>query len=515
MGGLLSQGLDVAVKEAPTLFRSMEHIASATEAGKLWVDTLKNDVEPAIGKARQAYLSSGLSAEDAMSRAKTDIKDATFGKKNQAMHGLLQAAEKQGGPIAASHLADAHNIYFAEDALKGSGWRAAVAKDIVDKQGNVIKKGVKISPNSPYSGHTKLETTAKNFSRATQLSLISVPHALQAPLNGLAVNGWMASAKAATEFMTDFSGAKAFALKSGAMSQELAYEMMAAQKGTSKFALLLDPMKKAFSMERRAGIAYSAVMGKHAALDAAETLYKSGGKDKAAEMQLKLLGQDPMRVMQQQGQLLPDDIERAAFRSSSEIMGYRSPLETPMAWEKNAAWRIGTTYKQYGYRTMRLHQQVLSQAYQSEGMAGVAKKALTYATIFPLAGELIKGAEGALTLQNPWSSEKQKGNLLHSEYIDALAAGMGFNLIYAATRSATAQKLTNFAVGPIISTGTDLAQDVIRIAIASKSPQRTEGQNRMEATKQLGKDVLRRSGLPGRILTPRIFPPKKKQKSIY
>lgn len=507
MGGLLSRGLEVATEEAPTLFRSMEHIASATEAGKLWVSTVKNDLEPLIGKTRQSLLSGGMPAEQAMSQAKQQVKEAAFGRRNQAMYGLLSAAEKQGGVVAAQHLADAHNIYWAEDGLKGSAWRGQVAKDVVDKQsGTMLRKGIPINTGSAYSGHTKLETTLKDFSRTTQLPMVSIPHALQAPLNGLAVNGWRAGFAAAKEFMTDPASAKAFAMKAGAMSQEFAYEMLAAQKKTSTFSLLLDPMKKLFSMERRAGVAYSAVMGKHAAMEAADTFFKSGGKDKAAEMQLKVLGQDVNSVMQNQGRLSNDDMERAAFRSASEVMGFRSPLETPMAWEKNAAFRIGATYKQYGYRTMRLHQQVLQRAYGDGGLIGVGhllQKAATYGTVFFLGGELIKGAEGAITGQNAWDAEHQKRNLMHNEYLDALAAGMGFNLIYGATRSSTFHNLANFISGPIISTGTDLLQDSINLVQNAG-----DDKKRSSAARSLAKDVVRRTGLPGRIAYPHLFPPK-------
>ena len=500
--GVVTQGLHVLGDEAPTLFRSMEHIASQTEAGKFYVKFLKNKVEPLVGKTRQAYLQTGMPAAEAIKTATADVKKAAFGKNNLAMSGILQAVEKQGGRIAAEHIADAHNIYFAEEGLQGSAWRANAARTVRDSAGNVVKQGVGISPNTAYSGKTALENTLKTYSKLTQLSMISVPHAFQAPLNGLAVNGWKASFRTASDMMHDLPSAKAFAMKSGAISQELAYEMIASQKGTSKFSLLLDPMRKAFSMERRWGIVYSSVMGKHAALDAADTLFKSGGNDKAAAAQLKVLGQDVQKVMQQGGRLTTDDIERAAFRSSSEIMGFRSPLETPMAWEKNSAMRIGTTYKQYGFRAMRLHQQVLQRAYQTEGLIGVGKKALTNATVFPLAGEMIKGAEGAITGQNPWSAEKRKNNLMHSEYIDALATAMGFNLVYGAVRSSTYNKFASFAGGPILSTAADLTQDVINRNFG-------DPKKRAQAQRDFGKDVLGRAGLPGRILKPIVFPPKK------
>jgi len=69
--------------------------------------------------------------------------------------------------------------------------------------------------------------------------------------------------------------------------------------------------------------------------------------------------------------------------------------------EKNASWRIGATYKQYGLEHA-LHQRMLTQAYRADGLLGVAKKAALYATIFPVAGEMIKAAEGIFTLQNSW-----------------------------------------------------------------------------------------------------------------
>lgn len=488
------------VEEAPTIFRSMEHIASQTEVGKLWVNVLKNEVEPAIGKLTTAHLNAGMKPEEAMGKAKSIVKEQVFGKKNVGMMGVLQAAKKQGGEIAAEHLADAHNIYWAEDSLQGSTWRAAAAKGVV-KKGVTIRPPIDISPNSAYKGQTKLEQGAKQFSRMTQLSMISIPHALQAPLNSLAVNGWTSTIKAAAEFMRDPATARGFALKAGAMGQEMAYEMIANAKGQTKFSMLLDPLKKAFTAERKFGITLSAVSGKHAAIDAADTFFKSGGNDKTALLQLKLLGLDPAAIMKQGGQLATKDIELAAFRSASELMGYRSPLETPMVWEKNSATRIGTIYKQYGFRAMRVHQQVLQRAYEGGGMIEVAKKLATYATVFPIAGELIKGAEGLLSLQDPWSKEKQQGNIMHSEYLDACAAAMGFNLVYSATRSATYHKLIDFIVGPIASTVGDIGQDVINMTNA-------DSKKRGAAERQLGKDVVRRAGLPGRILSHHLFPPK-------
>lgn len=488
--GAFGEAITTLVKDAPTLLRSTEATVEKTAAGKIWSELIRNDVEPAIGKARQNYLNAGMRPEEAISRARNDVKNLAFGKQSNGIIALLQAAKQQGGDIAARHLADAHNIYWKEEL---PNWRS-----------KAIKKGIDIRPSSAYTPPPEAEIAVKDLSRMVNLPLISIPHALQAPLNGLAVNGVRASMRAAWEYMRDPASARAFAARVGAMSQETAYEIMAAQKKTSTFQILLDPLRKVFSAERRAGIAYSAVMGKHAAIEAAETLYKSSGTDKASTMQLKLLGIEPSTVMHQGGRLGPEDIEKAAYRSADEIMGFRSLRETPMVWEKNAAWRIGATYKQYGYRTMRLHQRMLTQAYRSDGLLGVAKKAALYATIFPIAGEMIKAAEGVFTLQNPWDKQHTDANLMHSEYVDALAMAMGFNLIYGATRSATYQKMANFLIGPIYSTGSDLVQDVMRANPSKNASMIDDIEYR---AKNVSKDVLRRGGLPGRILSKQIFAP--------
>lgn len=496
--GAFGEAISTLVKDAPTLLRSTEATVEKTAAGKIWAELIRNDVEPAIGKARQQLLDTSvragtMSVQEAMSQSRLQVKNAAFGRQGNGIIALLQAAKQQGGDIAARHLADAHNIYWKEEL---PNWRA-----------QAIKKGVDIRPGSAYSPPPQAEIAVKDMSRMVNLPLVSIPHVLQAPLNGLAVNGVRASLAAAGEYMRDPASARAFAARVGAMSQETAYEIMAAQKKSSTFQILLDPLRKVFSAERRVGIAYSAIMGKHAALEAAETLFKSNGRDKAASLQLKLLGLEPSTVMNQGGRLGPEDIEKAAYRSADEIMGFRSLRETPMVWEKNAAWRIGATYKQYGYRTMRIHQRMLTQAYRGEGLLGVAKLAALYATVFPVAGEMIKAAEGVFTLQNPWNKEHQDRNLFHSEYIDALAMAMGFNLIYGATRSATFQKMANFLIGPIFSTGSDLLQDVVRANPKKNASMLEDVEYR---AKNVAKDVVRRGGLPGRWISHQFFSPEEK-----
>jgi len=112
--------------------------------------------------------------------------------------------------------------------------------------------------------HLRQRLQVKDISRMVNLPLVSIPHALQAPLNGLAVNGVRASFAALNEFIRDPAQREYSLSRVGAMSQETAYENNGRAKKSSTFQILLDPLRKVFSAERRVGIAYSAVMGKHA-----------------------------------------------------------------------------------------------------------------------------------------------------------------------------------------------------------------------------------------------------------
>jgi len=63
----------------------------------------------------------------------------------------------------------------------------------------------------------------------------------------------------------------------------------------------------------------------------------------------------------------------------------------------------------------------------------------------------------------------------------------------AQTRSAMYQKLANFLIGPIFSTGSDLLQDVIRANPKKGASFIDDVEYR---AKNVAKDVIRRGGLP-------------------
>lgn len=471
------------------LTRSTEHSFSVSPIGKDLVEFIKNDIEPTIGK-QSAHLMQQINPAtqmrytppEAMKIAREATLDAAFGSKRQGLLPIIQAAKQQKGDIHASTMANGMNVLM-KDENSAIGWRSKVAK-----------MGVPIKISSFYTSPSSFEKAIKTGSGRMFLPLISIPHAFQAPLNSLLVNGLADTLRAFAEFTFDSSSAKKLALDSGALSQDLVYEHLNIMKGRSMFGTMLDPLKSLFGLERKLGVAFSAVGGKWSALRAAEEYFQTSSK--RAELQLKLLGLDPALIKAQRGILSQADIEQAAFRSASEIMGMRSQLETPFHWEANALGRFTTLYKHYGFRQARLIKNMLIKSYQGEGILGAMKIVSAIAIAFPIAGELIKGAEGALTLQNPWSPEHKQRNFANSEYLDAIANAGGFGMAYSITRSARSNHLGGYLMGPHISTGVDLAQDIMN----------ARGTN-------VTKDVLRRFGLPGRAVANTIFPSKKKSKT--
>lgn len=477
---------DLAEASSPWL-RSMESVLEKSAVGKSLTTFLKDEVEPAIGKEANALRQSrGLNPNVAWKQAKDTVTNLAFGSRKQGLIPLLQTAQQQGGPTHAAEVADAMQVYL-HDA--NPYWRIAARK-----------AGVQISAiDTAYKAQKPLERQAKELIRPMFLPRISIPHASQAVLNSLVVNGVRDTVKAFRDFASDPRAAYDLSLQAGAQSQELMHEFINQTQGRSMFTRLLDPLRKVFNFERKWGIAFSAVSGKWAAIDAANELIASGGNSKRALLQLKVLGLDPADVLAKGGMLSPDDFEQAAFRAASEIMGFRSPLETPYQWERSAATRIATLYKHYGFRQARLIKDALVRAKAAEGWAGVAKVTGTIGTSFFVAGEAIKAVEDMVSMKKPWNDDEEKNNFLGSEYLDGVAHAGGFGIMYSILRSAKHNHLLGYAMGPVVSSATDIAQDAMNLR-----------------GRALARDIGRKFGLPGTALVNTMLPPTKKRKSaIY
>lgn len=474
-------GLAVDLGEAvakSSYVRSLGRVLEDSPIGKDLVGFLKTQVEPNIGKLANAKRAAGMSADDAMYKATTEVHAAAFGKRKQGLIPILQAAQKQKGIVHASEMANAFDIYFKD---QNSFWRD-MARD----------KNVDISRASIYKGKEGLvEKTINKYSGVWFLPRIAIPHAFQAPLNSLVIDSWAATAKAFVDLAKDKQASYDLALRAGAMSQELMYEFKQNAAGTTGLRKLLDPLRKVFGFERKWGIVVSGLAGKHSAIEAADEFLLN--QSKRAELQLKVLGIDPADVVKNKG-LSAEDIDKAIYRSSAEVMGFRSPLETPYRWEQNGAFRIMSAYKHFGFRQAALIKNAYKKAYEGEGWSGVAKLTATIGTTFPVAGEIIKGLEGAALGENPWSQENRKKNFMGNEYIDAVAHAAGFGIWYQGLRSARGNRLANFLIGPHIGSATDIIQDIVA-----------------RRGKSVSRDILRKLGLPGSFLANTVMKPDKRK----
>lgn len=466
-------------------FRSMESVLEKSQVGKTLTEFLRNEVEPAIGKEANALRQSrNINAMDAWKTAKESVLNMSFGSRKQGLIPLLKAAQSQGGPTHAAEMADAMQVYLHDS---NPYWRIAARKAGVDI--NAFK--------SSYENQSSVERGFRRLAAPMFLPRISIPHAPQAILNSLIVDGWQATAKAFKDFATSPKASYDLSLQAGAQSQELMHEFINQVQGRSMFTRLLDPLRKVFNFERKWGIAFSAVSGKWSAIDAATELAANPNSKRAA-LQLKVLGLDPNDVLAKGGMLSPDDIEQVAYRAASEIMGLRSPLETPYGWEKNWAMRVATLYKHYGFRQARLIKDAALRAKAAEGWTGVAKVASTVGSAFFIAGEGIKAVEDVISGRQPWNDQEEKDNFMGSEFIDGIAHAGGFGIIYSTLRGAKHNHLLGYVAGPVISSTTDLVQDIVT-----------------GNTRQLTKDIGRKFGLPGTAITNILLPPKKKKDTTY
>lgn len=481
---------------------SAYRVLEESGAGKNIANYLKNEFEPAVGKYAQELMTKGtmvagqhkvFNPDEAMTFATKVLKEKAFGKHGENIIRATRHIAQTDGQVRAGEFADVMDMYFKDSRAY---WRDSVIKG----KPSAGIAGVPISRAAGYKEPVKAiiagkeitpETAIRRFGSGMFLPRIAIPHATQAPLNSLLVAGWKDTAKAFAEFAKDPQAARDLALRTGAMSQELMYEFKNQTNKRGRFMQILDPLRRAFNFERRWQIAFSAVVGKHLAIDAADEFIRTGSK--RSELSLRLMGIDPA-LLKGKG-LTQDLMDKASYRAVDEIMGLRSELDTPFKWHQSGLARIATIYKDYGFRQTRLIKNALVRAKQGEGWLGVAKVLGTIGTTWYAAGELIKAAESIVSLHNYWSDDDEKNYILGSEYLDGIAHASGLGITYSIVRSAKHNAISGYMLGPYLGSAADLAQDIINGNIYGAA-----------------RGIGRKFGLPGTAATNIILPPRKKGK---
>lgn len=478
----LNQLISEAAERSTPWLKSFGSELEKFPAGKLLKEHLENVFEPQLHKIAQQRMDA-LGAKATPQDINNAFRDTAehlrvrhFGPKQQLLTAVIKDAYNKGGPILANNVSDGLNIYFHEN------------KGIVGYQLAAQKAGVPVSGTSAKTPINQVEAKIRSGFSWLITPRIVIPHMTQ-PLNFLMFDSVTSVAKGLAEYFTDYKSAKAFVKRSGALADEYKYQLMSQSTGGNTWIARLFH-QPGFNFVRRQQIIWSALAGKHSALESAEELL-SNPNSKRAITNLKSLGLDPQKIAQKGG-LSAEDIELAAYRNAQETMFIRSGLDTPHAWETNMATRLTFMYKHFAYNEGRFLIEAFRKAYAAEGIPGVAKTAAIIATLFPVAGEFVKLTEQLITGRD----DNPKDNFLGNEYTDAIAHASGFGIMYGMVRSAQRSATASYFAGPFFGLIDDLSQDLWRGDLYA-----------------LGRDTTRRAGVFGPAISNTMFPRRKSKKN--
>lgn len=311
-----------------------------------------------------------------------------------------------------------------------------------------------------YSGQESVEQTLKGFEGLTKLGRAVIPHSVQS-LNTVLLTSVKSTLQGLSDTVTDWQGAKEFALRSGSLINESIKDWKADANGERPWMDLLFHYS-GFDAVRKFNIVLGANASKYYANDLADSLLNNAA-DKEATTMLKVLGMEPTTVLRQGG-LTPKDYLTIA-RRANEITNFigQNPADLPIYWNKNATNRMMTLYKGFIWNDAKF----LKDTFQQSIAAGKYQNFAYYTILFPVIGELIGDAEGLARGQMP--SEREKNNPIlkipgmenhenAARYMDNLARlghiGMFLSIVGALNRNNLAQWIGGPAVGDLVDVGT-------------------------------------------------------------
>lgn len=302
--------------------------------------------------------------------AKYISKVDTFGPKNETLKSLIDA---MNGP----------------NTINGSVHDQSFAHDLVD----AFLHGHLHMGKGYYDGQTQTEQSIKMFEGMTKLGRAMIPHSTQT-LNTLVLTDISSVLKGMQETITDWDGAKDFAIKSGSLVSESLRDWKAHVKGEKT---VMDSLLQytGFDAVRKFNIIVTANAARHYTDEMAEKLL-SNPADVEAQTMLKTLGIEPSQAMRG----LTDQHYLTAARRANEMTQFigQSPVDMPIAMQKNPFMRTLFLYKNYVYNEGKFIKDVLfKKSLQAEKYENFAYAAL----LFPVVGELVGDAEGLARGQMP------------------------------------------------------------------------------------------------------------------
>lgn len=433
-----------------------------------------------------------------------------FGPQDSNLAAIVHTIKNQKGRVSASNVADMLDIYL-HNTMPGA-YRVEGLKH-----------------QAAYRPANEAEKIINKLSSYIFTSRIAIPHATQW-VNTILNSGVKSSLEGVLELISNKTAAKDFVLQSGALDEELRRELeVGIRGGESWFKKLVH--QPGFNWIRKQELIFSAVTGKHEALDAAQHLIKNPASKDAATV-LGKLGIDANDVIRSGG-LTPDMERTAAYFAANRDMYFRGSQNVPFKWNGTPMSRMLNMYKPFAFNMTRMIKDTLYKDLERGGVNtknlktivstmtpqatwNITKTLAVLGTLFPAVGELIVLAENQalgrqdqpLETDTPFPQDWKNNHELLDQYINAMAHVSAFGIVYSMFRSAKRRMIGNFFLGPVVSSSFDFLGDILKGTIGSPTgPYGETEHDFMPAVR----DVTRKVPLIGPGLTRRVLPEKKKQ----
>lgn len=471
-------------------------------------------------------LNEGIVSSAAKRLARTEI----LGPHDELMLYIHHNAEAEKGVGFRNALHDATNVALQDEArgIEGSEW---------DKNAAGKSKGSKNQANytashpSIYHRPGSFESTVKKATNFAFAPMAGLKHTGQI-LNVIQANNYTTVAKAMMDLLP-YTDSRAKALEtiaqSGAMAEVYGRDFAA------HFASQNNPILKhlpgslgemlhknwaipGLSDVRFHQIAISAQASRYTLEQAATDLVGESSRHRQyALVELKRLGIEPEKLIEQRGKPLPEDYEKAMYRAVDKQLNFKENIFNRSIYSQNTVWgRTLTMYHNYPINQSRFIADCLKKEFYDKGITnigGMLKTLTTLGLLAPNVSNLIQfiadnasgKTDASERLKNRTTQMYDFDSKAHSvrailANIESVSHIIGFGIYSNAANGAMRYHLLNTLSGPLFSSPAEHVEDALH-AVAGKNPRPIE------------RDLLGDFGAPGRFAQRKLLPPKEKKHS--
>lgn len=422
-----------------------------------------------------------------------------FGPSDRNLAAVVEMIKRTKGRVSATNVADMLDIYL-HNTMPGA-YRVEGLKH-----------------QSAYRPANEAEKLVNRLASYMFTSRIAIPHASQWA-STILNSGVRNSLEGIFDLVNNRGAAKDFVLQSGALDEELRRELeVGIRGGESWFKKLVH--QPGFNWIRKQEIIFSAVVGKHEALHAAQELVRNPSSVDAAKV-LARLGLQPQDVLANKG-LSSGMEETAAYFAANRDMYFRGSQNVPFRWNGTPVSRMLNMYKPFTFNMTRMIKDTLVQDWERgvtypEKIWNISKTLGVLGTLFPVLGELIVLTENQalgrqdnpLETDTPFNQDWKNNHEFLDQYINAIAHVGAFGVTYSMFRAAKRRMIANFFLGPVFSSLSDFAGDVAK-GIIGQEDKESYGATEHDFMPAL-RDLTRKIPIVGPGATRQFLPQKKKE----